>query len=98
MPPVRKSDNLLKNFTGSLTDNDLQFFASRLYYQYQDDLFQVFDHIDNMKKNGHLENIDVDHWFSGAKNSNDFYRQVDQLTNSCMKEYERRGGTKLNLV
>lgn len=94
----RKSDVLLRNFSTSLTDNDLQFFTSRLHYQYQDDLHQAFTKLDQMKKNNQLENCDVDYWLAGAKSSNDFYRQVDQLASSCMKEYERRGGSKISLT
>ncbi len=94
----RKSDLLLKNFTNSLSDNNLQFFTSRLNYQYQDDLSEVFNRIADMKSNNQLENCDVDYWLTGAKNSTDFYRQVDQLATFCMREYERRGGSRLNLV
>lgn len=95
---IRKSDVLLRNFSSSLTDADLQFFTSRLHYQYQDDLYQAFSKLEQLKSNNQLENCDVDYWLSGAKNSADFYRQVDQLSASCMREYERRGSSKLSLV
>lgn len=98
MASTRKSDQILKNFSSSLTDGDLQFFASRLYYQYQDDLCNVFDRLGNMKKNNQLENCDVDYWLSSAKTSTDFHRQVDALVTACVKEYERRGGSKQNLI
>ena len=95
---TRKSDLLLKNFTNSLSDSNLQFFTSRLNYQYQDDLAEVFDRVMDMKSKNQLENCDVDYWLLGAKSSADFYRQVDQLSSFCLREYERRGGNKLNLV
>lgn len=98
MASPRKSDQLVKNFATSLSDYDLQFVTSRLFYQYQDDLYQVFDHVSNMKKNKQLDNADVDHWLSGAKNISDFYKQVDHLSSACMREYERRGGNRLSLI
>lgn len=98
MATIRKNDQILKNFTNSLTDNDLQFFASRLYYQYQDDLSQVFDRLTIMKKSNQLENADVDYWLSNAKTSADFHKQVDSLGISCLKEYERRGGSRQSLI
>ena len=95
---VRKSDTLLKNFSSSLSDNDLQFFTSRLVYQYQDDLYEVISRLVKLKENNDLDNKDVDYWLLGAKTFSDFYRQVDQLGSSCLKEYERRGGNRLSLV
>jgi hypothetical protein len=94
----KKSDIILKNFSGSLSDNDLQFFTSRLVYQYQDDLYEVFNRLVQMKERGQIENFDVDYWLQGAKNSSDFYRQVEQLTSSCVREFERRGGNRTVLV
>ena len=51
-----------------------------------------------MKERGQIENFDVDYWLQGAKNSSDFYRQVEQLTSSCVREFERRGGNRTVLV
>lgn len=98
MANTRKTDQIIKNFTNSLTDHDLQFFASRLYYQYQDDLSSVFDRLGVMKKNNQLENADVDYWLSNAKTSAEFLKQVDILSTACLKEYERRGGARQNLI
>lgn len=95
---AKKSDAVLRNFSNSLSDGDLQFFASRLAYQYQDDLAEVFNVLALMKSDGKLENCDVDYWLQGAKSCADFYKQVDQLAASCLKEYERRGGNRLTLV
>jgi hypothetical protein len=94
----KKSDIILKNFSNSLSDNDLQFFTSRLVYQYQDDLYEVFTRLGQMKDNGQIENCDVDYWLQGAKTCSDFYRQVEQLTSSCVREFERRGGNRTILV
>ncbi len=98
MASTRKNEQLVKNFVSNLTDNDLQFVTSRLFYQYQDDLYEVFDFISTLKKNKQLENSDVDYWLGSAKNYNDFYKQVDALSNSSMREYEKRGGNKLTLI
>lgn len=81
-----------------MSDNHLQFVTSRLFYQYQDDLAEVFDFIGDLKKNKQLDNCDVDHWLGTAKSNCDFYKQVEQLSVACMREYERRGGNRLSLV
>ena len=94
----KKADVILRNFSNSLSDNDLQFLASRLAYQYQDDLSEVCGIIADLKGKGKIDNCDVDYWLQGAKSSSDFYRQIDQLAASCLKEYERRGGSRLTLV
>lgn len=87
----RKADSLLKSFSSSLTENDLQFFCSRLFWRYQDDLTQVFDYISEMKQKKMLEDADVDHYLYNCKTSEDFHKNLDMLTKSCLKEYERRG-------
>jgi hypothetical protein len=94
----KKGDVILKNFSNSLSDSELQFFASRLHYQYQDDLADVFDGLADLKSKGRIDNCDVDYWLQGAKSAGDFYKQVDQLSSSCLREYERRGGNRLNLI
>ena len=95
---ARKSDQIVKNFATSMSDNDLKFVTSRLFYQYQDDLAEVFNFFSELKKNRQLDNCDVDHWLGGAKSNCDLYKQVDQLSAACMREYERRGGSRLSLV
>lgn len=98
MASARKSDQLIKNFAIALSDNDLQFVTSRLFYQYQDDLAEVFEFFDNVKKNKLLENVDVDYWLSSAKTYCEFGKYVELLSAACMREYERRGGNRLNLI
>ena len=98
MVSVRKSEQIAKNFVNSLTDHELQFITSRLFYQYQDDLYVVFERFAEMKSQNRLENIDVDHWLGSVKNYQDFYKQVDMISVLCMKEYEKRGGNRLNLI
>ena len=88
---ARKTDSLLKTFASSLTENDLQFFCSRLFWRYQDDLVQVFEYIGEMKQKNMLNEADVDYYLYSSKNSDDFHKNLDQLTKSCLKEYERRG-------
>jgi hypothetical protein len=95
---ARKSDQIVKNFATSLNDNDLLFVTSRLFYQYQDDLSEVFEYIGELKKAKQLDNADVDYWLGSAKTFCDFYKQVDHLGVACMREYERRGGNRLSLV
>jgi hypothetical protein len=88
---ARKTDSLLKSFASSLTENDLQFFCSRLFWRYQDDLVQVFEYIGEMKQKNMLNEADVDQYLYLSKNSDEFHKNLDQLTKSCLKEYERRG-------
>jgi len=95
---ARKSEQISKNFASSLTDHDLQFITSRLFYQYQDDLYVVFERFAEMKKQNRLENIDVDYSLGNAKTYQDFYKQLDMISVACMKEYEKRGGNRLNLI
>lgn len=95
---TRKTDSLFKSFAGYLTENDLQFFCSRLSWRYQDDLQQVFDYIAEMKRNKLLDEADVDFVLYNSKSSDEFHRNLDALTKSCLKEYERRGHKLEQLV
>lgn len=87
----RKMESIVKSFSSSLTENDLHFFCSRLHWRYQDDLQQVFDYIAELKQKNMLDHADVDYMLQSAKNSDEFQRNLDLLTKSCLKEYERRG-------
>lgn len=88
---TRKMESIVKSFSNSLTENDLHFFCSRLHWRYQDDLQQAFDYISELKQNNMLEHADVDYVLHSAKNSEEFDRNLDLLTKSCLKEYEKRG-------
>ena len=88
---ARKMESIVKSFSNSLTENDLHFFCSRLHWRYQDDLQQAFDYISELKHNNMLEHADVDYVLHNVKSSEEFHRNLDLLTNSCLKEYEKRG-------
>jgi hypothetical protein len=88
---VRKIDSSLKSFGNSLTDNDLHFFCSRLFWRYQDDLAHVFNYITELKQNNMLDHADIDQLLYSSKTSEEFHKNLDSLTKSCLKEYERRG-------
>ena len=88
---VKKFDSLLKTFSNSLTDNDLHFFCSRLFWRYQDDLSYVFNYITELKQKNALEHADIDQFLYSSKTSEEFHRNLDSLTKSCLREYERRG-------
>jgi hypothetical protein len=87
----RKTDSVVKSFSTSLTENDLHFFCSRLHWRYQDDLSQVFEYLAELKEKNLLEHADVDYMLYSSRNSDEFHKNLDLLTKSCLKEYERRG-------
>ena len=94
MPP-RQTKPVLRNFSYNLTDKDLAFICSRLYYNYQDDLSDVC----NFLSLAQTENVEVIRgWLESAESSGDFYSVVDEIKSSVDKEFERRGGKFTEII
>lgn len=94
MPP-RQTKPVLRNFSYNLTDKDLAFICSRLYYNYQDDLSDVC----NFLSLAQTENVEVIRgWLESAESSGDFYSVLDEIKSSVDKEFERRGGKFTEII
>jgi len=88
----KKVDVIFKNFCNSLTDSELQDITSRLYWRYQDDLYDVFLNLEQMTFDEDSEDFNVNKILSTSRTSEDFHRSLDLLSKCCVKEYEKRGG------
>jgi hypothetical protein len=87
---LKKPETICKSFTHSLTDNDLVFFCSRLHHRYQDDMAQAFDYLSSLKDEQGQEN-QVASLFSASRNWDEFAKNVESFSYSCMKEFDKRG-------
>lgn len=87
---VKKPETLCKSFTHALTDADLTFFCSRLHHRYQDDMAQAFDYLSNLKDDQGQDNP-ISVLLSSAKNSDEFVKNVEVFSYSCLKEFDKRG-------
>lgn len=85
----------LKSFSYNLTDYDLGFICSRLHHSYQGDLAEFLNFVSGLDG----DNITpVKASLENVKNSTEFYSVVDEIANSVIKEFERRGNSLHELV
>lgn len=83
---MKKIDSVLKQFAGSLTQDELSKLYTRLNQKYEGDLATALAII---SQSNHCDG-DVNLWLESASNSNEFFEMVDTLTKFINKEYDRR--------
>jgi hypothetical protein len=84
---IKNPDGLVKTFFNRRTDNQLVFLLNRLINNYQNDLFESLNVIDNWSET----DVNMSRYFQSAASSFDFYEIVDHCIRIGKKEFERRG-------
>ena len=83
---MKKIDSVLKQFAGSLTQDELSKLYTRLNQKYEGDMATALGIISN----SNYCDGEVNLWLESASNSNEFFDMVDTLTKYINKEYDRR--------
>ena len=83
---MKKIDSVLKQFAGSLTQEELSKLYTRLNQKYEGDLATALSIISG---SNHCDG-EVNLWLESASNSNEFFEMVDTVTRYVNKEYDRR--------
>lgn len=78
----RSSNEIIRNYTKKLFDNDLDFIASRLIDNYAGDLANCLEFLQ--------KNTEIDKTLDSADGVNDFYDIIDLLRENVLLELRKR--------
>lgn len=78
----KDSKSVILEYVSSLSNDQLQFFTSRLVEKFSGDLAEVLDEIAKDKK--------MDDILSEAGSSEHLYNTLDHMRDVCLKEFKKR--------
>ncbi len=79
---MKKSESFLKEYVFKLSDDNLKYLHNLLAQRLSGDLAEAVDFLSG--------NNDIDRWLALAKNSTEFYDDLDLVTKYTVNEFNRR--------